>query len=229
MPRARSSMRKIREVLRLKWNLGLSHRQVSRSVRLGSSTVGDYLLRARVAELSWEEVQTLSDEELERRLYASASGGGSRGRAEPDWAQVHQELKRKGVTLSLLWQEYRAGEPEGYGYSRYCELYRAWESRLDPCLRQDYAGGEKLLVDYAGQTVPVHNAAGGEVRHAQIFVAVLGASNYTYAEATWSQDLGDWIGSHERCFEFLGGTSELVVPDNLKSGVTRVPVATSRT
>ena len=129
-------------------------------------------------------------------------------------------LKRKGVTLSLLWQEYREGVPEGYGYSRFCQLYRAWEGHLDPCLRQDYVGGEKLFVDYAGQTVSIHDAGTGESRESAIFVASLGASNYTYAEATWSEGIEDWIGSHVRTFAFLGGVSELVVPDNLKSGVT---------
>lgn len=222
MPRARMLMRKIRELLRLKWELGLSHRQAERSLQIGRGTVENYLRRAVVAGLSWEAVDGLSDEELERRLFPSASEAPrTAGRAAPDWAKVHQELKRKGVTLALLWQEYRATDAEGYGYSRFCELYRAWEGRLEPCLRQDYAGGEKLIVDYAGQTVPVHDAGTGASREAAIFVAVLGASTYTYAEATWSQGLEDWIGSHVRTFSYLGGVSELVIPDNLKSGVTK--------
>ena len=219
MPRARTSMRKIREVLRLKWERGLSHRQVERSLQMGRGTVAGYLRRALAAGLSWEQVATLIDGDLEQRLFPSAAGPPTGSKPLPDWARVHQELKRKGVTLSLLWQEYRERDADGYGYSRFCELFRAWEGRLDPCLRQDYAGGEKLFVDYAGQTVVVQDASSGAPREAQVFVAVLGASNYTFAEATWSQALEDWIGSHVRAFQFLGGVSELVTPDNLKSGV----------
>ena len=136
-----------------------------------------------------------------------------------DWAQVHQELKGKGVTLQLLWEEYKAREPRGYGYSRYCELYQQWRDRADRTMRQVHVAGEKLFVDYCGQTVPVIDAESGEVREAQVFVAVWGASNYTYAEATWSQGLSDWIGSHVRAFEFSGGVPEAVMPDNLRSGV----------
>jgi len=221
MPRVRTSMRKIREVLRLKWKLGLSHRQVRRSVRLGHGTVCDYLLRAKREGLVWDQVDGLSDAELEGRLFPPAPPRQGLGpRALPDWAKVRGELMKKGVTLSLLWQEYRERHPDGYGRSRFCQLYRIWEGRLDVCLRQDYKAGEMLFVDYAGQTVEVVNPASGEVREAQIFVAVLGASNYSYAEATWSQDLEDWIGSHVRTFEAVGGVSELVIPDNLKSGVT---------
>ncbi len=221
MPRVRTSMRKIREVLRLKWQHGLSHRQIGRSVRLGHVTVCNYLLRAKVEGLSWEQVAALSDAELEQRLYPRPQPlrrGGQR--ALPDWTKVHGELKKKCVTLSLLWQEYREDHPDGYGLSRFCQLYRIWEGRLDVCLRQAYRAGEKLFVDYAGQTVRVIDPATGKAREAQIFVAVLGASNYTYAESTWSQGLEDWIGSHVRTFAALGGVSELVVPDNLKSGVT---------
>lgn len=220
MPRVRTSMRKIREVLRLKWKLGLSHRQVSRSVRLGHGTVCDYLQRAKLQGLVWDEVVELSDAELEARLFPPpAPRRGLGARALPDWAKLHRELTKKAVTLTLLWEEYRDRHPDGYGRSRFCQLYRIWEGRLDVCLRQDYKAGEMLFVDYAGQTVEVINPASGEVREAQIFVAVLGASNYSYAEATWSQDLEDWIGSHVRTFEAIGGVSELVVPDNLKSGV----------
>lgn len=220
MPRERTSMRKIREVLRLKWKLGLSHRQVRRSVQIGHGTVCDYLQRAKVEGLSWEQVEGFEDAELEERLFPRRQA--RQGERElPDWPKVHQELKKKSVTLSLLWQEYRDSDPEGYGRSRFCQLYRIWEGQLDLCLRQNYKAGKWLFVDYAGQTMGVIDRASGELREAQIFVAVLGASNYTYAEATWSQDLDDWIGSHVRTFEALGGVSELVVPDNLKSGVTK--------
>ena len=214
-------MRKIREVVRLSEVLGLSQRQVGRSVRLGQSTVWDYLVRYRVSGLSWEQVEGLDDEALEKQLFPSECGAAERNRSLPDWSEMHQELKRKGVTLSLLWQEYREDRPDGYGYSRFCDLYREWRKGLDLSLRQDYIGGEKLLVDYAGQTVPVVDRQSGEVREAQIFVAVLGASSLTYAEATWSQGLEDWITSHIHTFEAIGGVVELVVPDNLKSGVSK--------
>ncbi len=183
-------MRKIREVLRLKWQHDLSHRQIGRSVRLGHGTVCNYLLRAKVEGLSWEQVAALTDAELEQRLYPRPRPKGGQ-RALPDWTKVHGELKKKGVTLSLLWQEYREDHPDGYGLSRFCQLYRIWEGRLDVCLRQDYRAGEKLFVDYAGQTVRVVDPASGKTREAQIFVAVLGASNFTFAEATWSQGLED--------------------------------------
>jgi transposase len=214
-------MRKIREVVRLSKVLGLSQRQVARSVRLGQSTVWDYLVRFRVSGLSWDEVEALDDETLEQRLFPSERVSTERSQSLPDWSHIHQELKGKGVTLSLLWQEYRESDPDGYGYSRFCDLYRAWKKRLDVSLRQDYKGGEKLFVDYAGETVEVIDPRSGGAREAQIFVATLGASNYTYAEATWSQDLRDWISSHVHAFEAMGGVAELVIPDNLKSGVTK--------
>jgi transposase len=139
----------------------------------------------------------------------------------PEWPIVHRELRRKGVTLFLLWQEYRSAYPEGYQYSWFCEHYRRWRGQLDVVMRQDHRAGEKLFVDYAGLTAPVMDPQSGKTRQAQIFVAVLGASNYTYAEATWTQSLPDWIGSHQRCFRYLGGVPEIVVPDNLRAGVSR--------
>ena len=139
----------------------------------------------------------------------------------PDWSEVHRELRRKSVTLSLLWQEYKETHPEGLQYSRFCEQYRAWAGKLDLVMRQEHRAGEKLFVDYAGQTVPVVDRETGGERQAQIFVAVLGASSYTFAEATWTQTLPDWTASHVRAFEFIGGCPELVIPDNLRSGVSR--------
>jgi transposase len=164
----------------------------------------------------------LSAEELECRLYPPASRPATwPDRPEPDWAAVHEELKRRDMTLSLVWQEYREQQADGYQYSRFCDLYRAWRGKLDLCMRQVHRPGEKLFVDYCGATVPVVDAGTGVVREAQVFVAVWGASSYTFAEATWSQGLSDWIGSHVRAFEFGGGLTELVIPDNLRSGVTR--------
>jgi len=219
MPRERLSMRTIREVLRLRWEAGLSQREIAISCRLGRSTVRDYLLRAEAAGLRWPLPEGMDEESLERLLFPPPAPSAVR-RPLPEWPALHQELRRKGMTLGLLWQEYRELHPEGYGYSQFCELYRRWEGALEPVLRQHYMAGEKLFVDYAGQTVPVVDRRTGEVREAQIFVAVLGASNYTYAEATWTQGLPDWIGAHRRCFEFLGGMPALIIPDNIKSGVT---------
>ena len=219
MPRERLSMRKIREVLRLRWEAGLSQREIGSSCRLGRSTVQDYLLRAEAAGLRWPLPERMNEEALEQLLFPVPAASSQR-RPEPEWATIHQELRRKGVTLALLWQEYKAVHPDGYQHSRFCQLYQQWASQLEPVLRQHYVAGEKLLVDYCGQTVPIVDRRTGEVREAQIFVAVLGAGNYTFAEATWTQGLPDWIGSHRRCFEFLRGVPALITPDNIKSGVT---------
>lgn len=213
-------MRKVREVLRLALAGGLNQRQVARSLSLSPTTVGEYLRRAESAGLTWP-LPDLDDAQLEGRLYPVVARGQADTRAIPDWAAVHQELKRKGVTLLLLWQEHKAAHPDGLQYSQFCDRYRAFAGRLDLVMRQHHRAGEKLFVDYAGPTVEVVDRATGEIRAAQIFVATLGASNYTYAEATWTQSLADWCASHIRAFEFLGAVPELVVPDNLKSAVTR--------
>jgi len=183
--------------------------------------VAEYVERAQRAGLleTWE---SLSEEELECRLYPPARRAPLQTeRPGADWAAVHEELKSRDMTLSLIWQEYREQHPDGYQYSRFCDLYREWRGKQDLCMRQVHRPGEKLFVDYCGATVPVIDAGTGEVREAQVFVAVWGASSYTFAEATWSQGLADWIGSHVRAFEFGGGLPELVIPDNLRSGVSR--------
>ena len=220
MPRKRSSMRKIREVLRQKWALGLSVRRIARSVGLSRPSVSSYLRRAERCGLSWPLPEELDDAELERRLFPPLPSSRV-ARPEPDWVEVHRELKRKGVTLELLWDEYKASHPDGYQYSTFCLYYRRWRGRLDPVMRQEHRAGERLFVDYSGQTAPVIDPDSGEVREAEVFVAALGASNYTYAEATWTQGLSDWIGSHVRTMEYLGVAPEIVVPDNLKAGVTK--------
>ena len=220
MARERLSMRKINEVLRLRFELKRSHRQIASSIGAASSTVAEYLRRFSEAGLTWPLSALLSEAELEAKLFPPAPSEPVSERAEPDWAALHAQMRRPGVTLMLLWQEYRASHPQGFAYSWFCEHYRSWVGRLDLVLRQEHRAGEKLFVDYAGQTVPVTDRDTGELRCASIFVGVLGASNYTYAEATWSQELPEWIGSHVRCFEFLGGVPQIVVPDNLKSGVT---------
>jgi transposase len=220
MPAERLSMRKTREVLRLKWALGLTARQVAGSVGMARSTVGEYLHRAEAAGLTWQKVETLSDAELEEKLFPPPPKCAPGERPLPDWALVKHELRGKHVTLYLLWEEYRLAHPGGYGYSRFCDLYRAWKKKLDLVMRQDHKAGEKLFVDYAGDTVHVVSEETGELSEAQIFVAVLGASNYTFAEATWTQGLSDWTGSHVRAFNYIGGIVELVVPDNTKTGVS---------
>ena len=213
-------MRKIREVLRLREEQRLSQRQISTSCHIGLGTVTEYLRRAKSAGLSWPLPPDLTDGELEARLFPPPVAIPAAARPLPDWAAVHQELRQKGVTLLLLWEEYRAADPKAYGYSRFCELYQEWRVAAEPRMHQVHKAGEKLFVDYAGLTVPVVDRSTGEARQAQIFVATLGASSYTYVEATWTQSLPDWITAHVRAFAFFGGVPELVIPDNLKSGVT---------
>ena len=179
MPTERVSMRKIREILRLKWSCGLSHRQIAQSCGVARPTVTEYVQRAEAAGLSWPLPAELDDSALERLLFPALASSRLLPRALPDWAWVHQELKRKGVTLFLLWQEYKAVSPEGYGYTWFCTHYQAWAQKLDVVMRQEHRAGEKLFVDYAGQTVPVQDPVTGTLRQAQIFVAVLGASSYT--------------------------------------------------
>ncbi|KPY91143.1 putative transposase, partial [Pseudomonas tremae] len=215
----RLSMRKIREVLRLKFEVGLSARQVATSLQVGRASVGEYLNRFAASGLTWPSA--LTDSELQRHLFPPPPAVPSDQRPMPDWAHVHAELRRSGVTLALLWQEYRLNHPQGFQYSWFCEHYRLWAAKVDVVMRQEHRAGEKLFVDYAGQTVPIIDRRTGEIRQAQIFVAVLGASSYTFAEATWSQKLPDWLGSHARCFAFFGGTAQILVPDNLRSGVTK--------
>lgn len=177
----RLPIRKIREALRLRAE-GLSGRRVAQSLSLGRATVSEYFRRADVAGLAWPLPDGLSDIDLEHRLYPHEPGASDRDTPQPDWAYVHSELRGKGVTLALLWEEYRSVHPDGYGYSRYCELYTRWEGRLSPVMRQRHPAGERLFVDYAGHTADVVCPETGDVRRAQIFVAALGASNFTYVK-----------------------------------------------
>ena len=212
-------MRKIREVLRLYFAAALSIRAIARSLGTSPSTVGEYLRRAKVAGVSWPVPEALDDAGLERRLFPALPSSHT-SRPLPEWSEVRRELRGKNVTLALLWEEYKAIHPAGLQYSRFCEQYREWAGKLDLVMRQEHRAGEKLFIDYAGQTVPVVDPETGEERQAQVFVAVLGASSYTFAEATWTQTLPDWTASHVRAFEFYGGCPELVIPDNLRSGVS---------
>jgi transposase len=215
-------MRQVREIIRLKL-AGVSGHEIARRVGVAPSTVRLTLHRVAAAGLGWPLPAELTDAVLEDRLFTTVgTKQGHRRQAEPDWARIHRELKRKHVTLAILWDEYIEEQPEGYRYSRFCELYRGWEQQLSVTMRQTHAGGDKLFVDYAGDTVPVTvDRLTGEIRAAQIFVAVMGASNFTYAEATWTQGLGDWIGAHTRAFAAIGGVPSLLVPDNTKVAVIK--------
>jgi transposase len=217
----RMSMRKIREVLRLTHELGLSVRQVRKATGVGKTAVCEYVNRARVIGITWPVPPEIGDAELERRLFAPAGSHEGSAKPLPDWTKVHEELRRRGVTLMILWEEHRAEHVDGHGYSRFCELYGEWRRRLSPTMRQTYVAGDKLFVDWAGDTVPIIDAMTGEVHRAHLFVAVLGASSYTYAEARWSETLPDWIGAHVNALDFIGGVPKAAVPDNLKAGITK--------
>jgi transposase len=215
-------MRQVREVLRLKYVCGQSGHWIATAVGVSRYTVAEYLRRAAVVGITWPVPAELDDVALERKLFTPPFTPTEALRPQPAWSRIHAELRRPGVTLLLLWEEYRAGQPEGYGYSRFCDLYAEWRGQLSPTMRQAHPAGERLFVDYAGQTVEVIDAATGETRAAQIFVAALGASNLTYAEARWTQGLPDWIGCHVNAFAAFGGVARQLVCDNLKAGVTRV-------
>ena len=218
MPGKRVSMRKIREVLRLKWGVGVDERQIASSCRISRSTLWEYIRRAKSAGLSWPLPTELDDQALEALLFKGNTHGGSK-RPEPDWYAIHKERKRKGVTLLLLWQEYLAEHTDGYGYVTFTTKYRAWRAQLDATMRQEHKAGEKLFVDYAGMSILITDPHTGVKYEAQVFVATMGASNYTYVEATRSQALEDWLGSHRRALEYFGGTPEIIVPDNVKAGI----------
>ena len=216
MPGQRLPMRKIRDVLRLS-AVGMSKRKIAASLGVSPTAAGECIRRARRVGLGWPLPEEMTDEALESRLYPPPASKAKHRRPQPNWAGMHRELRRPGVTLQLLWEEHRGAYADGYGYSRFCELYRAWEGRLSPTMRQTHVAGERLFVDYAGTTLEVIDGSTGEVITAQLF----GASNHTYAEATWTQGLADWIGSHTRAFAFFGGVPAMVVSDNLKSGITK--------
>lgn len=214
-------MRRVREIMRLRFELGLSQEKVAQSCNVGRSTVGDCLQRIARIGLSWPLAEELGDLALENLVYGRAVQRDDTQLNLPDWGQIHQELKRKGVTRSLLWQEYRQDHPTGLEYSSFCERYRNWSRGNRISMRQHHKAGEKLFVDYAGQGIAIQDPRTGVSRSAEIFVAVWGASNYTFAEATWSQKLPDWIASHTRAFDFFGCIPRVVVPDCLKSAIKK--------
>jgi transposase len=222
MPTQRLSMRRIKQLLTMHFGAGASTRMIARELGIAPSTVREYLGRAAAAGIGWPLAADVTDESLMARLFVNAGvRAGARFHAEPDWSALVRELKRPGVKLLVLWEEYRALHPQGYAYSRFCQLFREFERRLSPTMRQQHVAGQKGFVDYSGKRVPIVDSLTGEVMTAEIFVAVLGASNLTYAEATWTQTLPDWIGSHVRLFRFWGATPRLLVPDNLKSAVNK--------
>ena len=215
-------MRKLRDILRLRLNAKLSLRQIKNSLRLSLGAIQKVTSQAQAQGLDWASVEALDEQELAQLFYPTSDTRASNTFQLPDWVEVHQELRRKDVTKHLLWEEYTQSYPNrSYSYPQYCFLYQDWVKKQRRSMRQVHQAGDKLFVDYAGQTVPIVSGDTGEIKTAQIFVGVLGASNYIYCDATWSQSLPDWLGSHARCFDFLGGVPKLVVPDNLKSGVTK--------
>ncbi len=214
----RLTMRQIKEVLRLKYENGLSDSKIAKSCSIARSTVAGYIRKGKKVRITWPIPDAVSETELERLFFPPQEK--SSQKSEPDWHYVYQELKRAHVTKTLLWFEYKERNPDGYEYSQFCELYRQWSGKLNVVMRQDHKAGEKVFVDYCGSTVPIIDSQRGEVIQAQVFVATLGASNYTYAEASISQGLADWITSHVHAFEYFGGVPQITVPDNLLSGIT---------
>ena len=213
-------MRKIQDILRLSYEANLSMRAVARSLSMSRDAVSETLARAKLGGVTWPLPDGLDESGLEALLYPRAQGRPVQY-PEPDWNGVFHELRRKGVTLHLLWAEYKSAHPDGVQYSQFCERYRRFEKTLQVSLRQSHKAGDKCFLDYAGPTVPFIDRETGEVCQTFLFVAVLGASNYTYVEAHRAQDLPTWIAAHVRMFSFFGGIPALLVPDNLKAAVTR--------
>ena len=222
MPTPRMTMKAIQEVIRL-YAAGLSQRQIAQACRLSKGAVGKYLQKAEQASISWPLPPEMDPAKLEALLFPSHRSATVTAPVMPDFAAIHTEMRRKGMTLQLLWEEYVAAHDKQrvYQYSQFCTHYRAWKGRLKRSMRQNHLAGDKLFIDYAGPTVPVIDPGTGEIRQSQIFVAVLGASSYTYCEATWSQSLSDFLGSHVRALRYFGGAPVLLVPDNLKAAVTK--------
>jgi transposase len=219
MSKERLSMRKIREVLRLRWVQRRSVREVSRALGVSTGMVSTTVQRARVRGLTWEQAEQRSDEELEQLLYGMRTSAAEE-RPKPDPLYLHMELKKPGVTLELLHLEYLERHPTGYRYTAFCDVYRRWHGRQGLVMRQQHKAGEKMFTDFSGKKPWIIDTATGERVEVELFVAVLGASNFTYAEATATQRVPDWIGANVRALEYVGGVPEVTVPDQLKSAVT---------
>jgi transposase len=217
---SRLSMCKISEIFRQRYKLKRGYRDIARSLNISISTINDYLTRAKKAGISWPFPEGISEQELYDKFFLPIAQVASE-MPLPEWEDVYRELRKKGMTRRLLWREYRDIHSDGLGYTQFCERYRAYVKTITPVMRQVHKGGEKTFVDYAGMTVPWLNPATSEIHEAQIFVGALGASQFIFVEATATQQLSDWIQSHVRMWEYFGGVSEVVVPDNLLSGVTK--------
>ncbi len=223
MANRRLPMRKIKEVLRLKYGCGLSAREIARSCQVSRSTVAEYLMRAKAAGISWPEAAELTDTGIEEKLFPVRVIPSSVKRPEPDYEYIHNELRKYrkfNLTLIQVWLEYKEEYPDGYQYSQFCDRYRRWKGRLDYYMRQEHRYGEKVFIDYC-DGLSIVDLATGELILTQLFLAVWGASNYTYADATLSQTLPEWIGSNRRALEYFGCVPRVLVPDNLKSGVSK--------
>jgi len=214
MTKERLTLRKIREILRLKEESKLSNRAIARACKISNSTVGEYLQRAEAAGLHWPLPEGLSEDELYQKLFPESSNESTPDRPLPEWEKVRKELKKKGVTLKLLWIEYRDQHSDGYSYTQFCEYYRKWAKTQSPSGRFPHNGGEEMEVDYAGLTVTIANPESGETHQAPVFVATFPASDYVYAEVQPSQELCHWINGHVRAFGFFGGLPKILRPDN---------------
>jgi transposase len=214
-------MRKISEILRQYYELNRSCRDIATSLNIGKTSVSIYLNRAKTAGITWPLPNGMSEEDLFKTLYLPSTSLSKKNRPLPDWEWVCREVRKKGVTLQLLWREYREPNPTGLSYTQFCEHYRKYKKSITPVMHQIHKAGEKTFVDYAGMAVPWIDPQTGEIHEAQIFVGCLGASQFTFVEATATQGIPDWIQSHVRMWEYFGGVSHIVVPDNLKSGVTK--------
>lgn len=220
MPKKRTNMHKIKDLLRLKFEAGLSHRAIAACLKMGVATVSEIASRHKSSGLGWPLPDDLTEQQLSAALYPTLPQ--PQNKRLPDFRQIHTELRRKGMTKQLLWQEYREQQPEtAYGYTRFCTLYRSWVTLQKRSMRQHHTAGDKLFIDYCGPTVPVVHPDTGEVRKAQIFVATFGASNYTYIEACRGQDSESWLTAHVNAFEFFEGVPRLLVPDNLRAAVSK--------
>ena len=215
-------MRKIKEVLRLRYELKLDQRKIARSCSIAGSTVHEYLKRAEAAQVSWPLPEGWDDTQLEAALYPNGEPESRPQKSPPDFAAVHEQLRtHRHVTMQLLWEEYREANPDGYRYSRFCELYQRWRKKLDVVMRQEHKAGEKAFIDWAGSTIPIYDRATGLAWQASLFVAALGGSSYTWAEVTRDQQMESWLRAHMHAFDYWGGVPALAVPDNTKTGVSK--------
>ncbi len=221
MPQERLTVNKIKEILRLKYEAQLSNRAISGACKVSNSTVGEYLKRAEVAGISWP-LGEIGEEELYQKLFPEKEVVSERKYPVPDWEELQKDKRKKGVTLQLLWQEYKEKYPEGYQYSRFCEYFQRWkDSQVEPRRHIEHTGGEQMQVDYAGLKIPVTDPETGEISQVSVFVAILPASNYLYAEAQSSENQCNWNNGHVRALEYFGGVPKIIVPDNLKTGITK--------